>query len=71
MANIPEKIEGQSTRASSLRLRFPWLLALGVLVGIVAVAYSFDSDRSLSERTGVLSGTDADNDVIPSLSPHH
>jgi hypothetical protein len=71
MAMTPEKIEGQSDRASSPRIQFPWVLALGVLVGIVAVAYSFDSDRSLSERTGILSGTDADNDVIPSLSPNN
>lgn len=71
MAIIPEKIEGQSNRVASLRVRFPWLLALVVLTGVAAVAYSFHSDRSLSERTGVLSGTDADNDVIPSLSPRN
>lgn len=71
MAITPEKIEGQSNRAASLRFRFPWLLALAVLAGIIAVGYSFHSDRSLSERTGVLSGTDVDNDVIPSLSPRN
>lgn len=71
MAVVPEKIEGQSKLASSPRVRFPWLLALVVLAGIGAVAYSFHSDRSLSERTGVLSETDADNDVIPSLSPRN
>lgn len=68
MTITPEETEGQSDRASSPRIHFSWVLAFVVLVGIAAV-YSFDSDRSLSERTGVLSETDADNDVIPSISP--
>jgi hypothetical protein len=66
----PEKIEGKSAGRSSLRIQFPWLLALVVLIGVVAIAFSFGSDRSLSERKGVLSEIDADNDVIPSISPN-
>ncbi len=48
---------------------FPWLLAVFVLGMLFAVGYSIDNDKSLSERNGVVTQTDADNDVIPSLAP--
>ncbi|CCB63530.1 MULTISPECIES: hypothetical protein [unclassified Hyphomicrobium] len=48
---------------------FPWLLAVFVLGMLFAVGYSIDNDKSLSERNGVVTQTDADNDVIPSLPP--
>lgn len=48
---------------------FPWLLAAFVLGMLFAVGYSIDNDKSLSEREGVVTQTDADNDVIPSLPP--
>lgn len=69
MALPREKIEGRSDRSSSPRSQFPWVLALVVLMGILGVTFSFHSDRSLSERNGVLSEIDADNDVIPSIAP--
>jgi hypothetical protein len=47
----------------------PWALAALVLAVFFAVGYSIDSDRSLSEREGVVTQTDAENDVIPSLPP--
>lgn len=48
---------------------FPWLLAVLVVGMLFAVGYSIDNDKSLSEREGVVTQTDADNDVIPSLPP--
>lgn len=69
MAVTPEKIDEQPDRTFRQRIQFPWLLALVVLVGVIGIALSFDSDRSLSERNGVLSQIDADNDVIPSIAP--
>jgi len=68
MATTPE-IDGRPDRPNPRRIQFPWLLALVVLVGVIGIALSFDSDRSLSERNGVLSQIDADNDVIPSIAP--
>jgi hypothetical protein len=44
-------------------------LAVFVLGMLFAVGYSIDNDKSLSERNGVVTQTDADNDVIPSLAP--
>lgn len=49
--------------------RFPWVLAAIVFVAVFAVGYSLDNDRSLSERDGVVSQTEAENGVIPSLPP--
>ncbi|WP_156150840.1 hypothetical protein [Hyphomicrobium sp. 99] len=69
MATIPEKIDEQSDHSSSPRIKFPWVLALGVLVLLLAIVFSFDSDRSLSERNGVVSQTEAENGVIPSIAP--
>lgn len=69
MAMTREKIEERTYRSSPTRHQFPWVLALVVFAGILGVAYSFHSDRSMSERNGVLSETDADNDVIPSIGP--
>ena len=69
MAMTREKLEERSLRSSQPRHQFPWVLALVVLAGTLGVAFSFHTDRSSSERNGVLSGTDADNDVIPSIGP--
>ncbi|MBS0238041.1 MAG: hypothetical protein JSR89_06425 [Proteobacteria bacterium] len=69
MAVTPEEIDERPDGSSRPRFQFPWLLALVVLVGVIGIALSFDSDRSLSERNGVLSQIDADNDVIPSIAP--
>lgn len=69
MALTPENIDERADHSSRPRFQFPWLLALVVLVGVIGIVLSFDSDRSLSERNGVLSQIDADNDVIPSLAP--
>ncbi|HML27663.1 MAG TPA: hypothetical protein PKE16_02275 [Hyphomicrobium sp.] len=44
-------------------------MALLVLGMLIAVGYSIDNDKSLSEREGILTKTDAENDVIPSLPP--
>ena len=52
------------------RRPFPWLLAVFVLGMLFAVGYSIDNDKSLSEREGVVTQIDADNDVIPSLPPN-
>lgn len=69
MAITREKVEGRSRRSSPPRHQFPWVLGLVVLAGTLGVAFSFHADRSSSERNGVLSATDADNDVIPSIGP--
>jgi hypothetical protein len=53
----------------SSRVQFPWVLAVVVFIAIYAVGYSLDGDRSQSERDGVVSQTEADNGVIPSLPP--
>ncbi len=47
----------------------PWALAAVVFAALTAIGYSLDSDRSLSERNGVVTRTEAENDVIPSLPP--
>ncbi len=62
--------QGNESHISTLpRFRLPWALAAVVLVAIFAVGYSLDSDRSLSERNGVVSQTEAENGVIPSIPP--
>ncbi len=48
---------------------FPWLLALFVLGMLIAVGYTLDNDRSLSESKGVVTDTEAEDGVIPSLPP--
>ncbi len=50
-------------------LRFPWALVVAVFVAMFAIGYSLDNDRSLSERDGVVSQTEAENGVIPSIPP--
>jgi hypothetical protein len=65
-SNKPER---HSYLSGPSRFRFPWALSVAVLVAMFAVAYSLDNDRSLSERNGVVSQTEADNGVIPSLPP--
>ena len=73
MDMTPNKPERDSYLYSYLfepsRIRLPWALAIAVLVGMFAVGYSLDNDRSLSERNGVVSQTEADNGVIPSIPP--
>jgi hypothetical protein len=59
----------ESFRGSKIGRGFPWVFAGLVLAVLMAVGYSIDSDRSLSEREGVVTQTDAENDVIPSLPP--
>jgi hypothetical protein len=66
MARTSELSEGQDI---TTRRRFPWAFAAIVLMVLVAIGYGIDSDRSLSERQGVVTQVDAENDVIPSLAP--
>jgi hypothetical protein len=47
----------------------PWTYALAAIAVGLLGAYVFGDQRSESERNGVLTATDADNDVIPSVSP--
>ena len=52
----------------SPRMR-PWTYALVAIAAGLVGGYVFGDQRSQSERNGVLTATDADNDVIPSVSP--
>ena len=61
--------ESEPDVSRALRFRFPWALAAAVFVALLAIGYSLDNDRSLSERDGVVSQTEAENGVIPSLPP--
>ncbi len=61
--------ESQSDISTTPRFLSPWALAALVFVAIFAVGYSLDNDRSLSERDGVVSQTEAENGVIPSIPP--
>jgi hypothetical protein len=63
----PKNQESESYVSRSPRL--PWVLAAIVFVAVFAVGYSLDNDRSLSARDGVVSQTEAENGVIPSLPP--
>ncbi len=69
MDMTPSDQESQSDISMFPRFRFPWALAALVFVAMFAVGYSLDNDRSLSERDGVVSQTEAENGVIPSLPP--
>jgi len=61
--------QGLFGRSGTGRGLYPWAFAALVLIVLMAVGYSLDSDRSLSEREGVVTQTEAENDVIPSLPP--
>ncbi len=67
--STPRNIRGLFRTTDSEHGPFPWALALLVLGMLIAVGYSIDNDKSLSEREGILTKTDAENDVIPSLPP--
>ncbi len=67
MDEVPKNPESEPD--VSWRFRFPWALAVAVFVAMFAIGYSLDNDRSLSERDGVVSQTEAENGVIPSIPP--
>lgn len=69
MAQTSREHDGLFRNLDTKHPAFPWALAAVVLAIFLAVGYSIDSDRSLSEREGVVTQTDAENDVIPSLAP--
>ena len=69
MAQIEENHTGVLQRGTVNSRRSPWALVALAIVVLMAVGYSIDSDRSLSEREGVVTQTEAENDVIPSLPP--
>lgn len=65
----PRANQGSTRLAQAPRGQFPWSLAIFVIAVLTAVGFSLDNDRSLSEREGVVTQTEAENDVIPSLPP--
>lgn len=65
--STPRHIRGLFRTADAEHGPFPWALALLVLGMLIAVGYSIDNDKSLSERHGVVTKTEAADDVIPSL----
>jgi hypothetical protein len=69
MTLVPNIFRESLGRSNVSRRGFPWILAAIVFVVVMAVGYSFDTDRSQSEREGVVTQTEAENDVIPSLPP--
>jgi hypothetical protein len=67
---LPSNVDqGTSGPRETRSVPLAWTLAAVALISFIAVGFSLDSDRSLSERKGVLTQVEAENDVIPSLPP--
>ena len=69
MSRTPRSIQGLFRNSRAEHAPFPWALAILVLGMLMAVGYSLDNDKSQSERDGVVTQSEAENDVIPSLPP--
>lgn len=69
MPRTPKSIQELFRNSDAKKGPFPWALAILVLAMLLAVGYSLDNDKSLSEREGVVTQSEAENDVIPSLPP--